>query len=170
MKRLLLVLLLLSAGLNIGLLIRVADESEQRPWSADLHRRPGTGPNRDPMGPRPDGEHLGRRYVGLDLTADQHEQLAALRAERRELMEQSRGEMRELFDTMRVLLQQNDIDRAAVGETRRRLGAVRTEVDSLVSDQLLAELEVLTPEQRKSYLQRMQWDLYGQGSRTHPKR
>jgi len=181
MKRLLVILLLLSVGLNVGLLLRVVNGGDDTPWASDRHGRSGgvafERPGDDGLRPvgseegRPGaGRGRGRRYDGLDLTEDQHQRLSALRGLGREGVVTRREEMHSLFATMQELLLDETIDPAAVADVRLRLNQVRAEVDSLVADHLLMELEVMTPEQREIYLNRMPWERFGRGMRGRSKR
>lgn len=176
MKRLMVILLLLSVGLNVGLFLRVSGDRDDRPWAEDRGPRvgPGEGPG-DGFGEgRGEGRGQGRdgrrpgaeaRYEGLDLTDEQHDRLMALREVRHETAGRRRTEMRELFDTMQDLLLAEALDREAVDEVRRRMAVARAEIDSLVAEQLIRELEIMTPEQRARYLERMPWDRFGKGRR-----
>jgi Spy/CpxP family protein refolding chaperone len=171
MKRLLVILLLLSLGLNVGLLLRVMDDRDHRPWAGDHrydHDR-GTGPgggrgagyrvDRDPDG--------GRRYEGLGLNDDQIEYLMEIRKLRFEHAVDRRREMKEMFHEMEDLLRAETFDREELAKVRRRLAFVRAEVDSMVAEHLIQELEIMTPEQRLEYLKRMPWERFG---KRHKKR
>ena len=179
MKRLIVILLMISVGLNVGLLLRVTDDGA--PWASDRHVRSGgedfERPGADgPRGNDPEngrsGDRQGRnqRYEGLEVTDEQHQRLAALRGLGREGMETRREEMRTLFSNMQELLLDETIDPSAVAAVRRRVDQVRAEVDSLVADHLLMELEVMTPEQREIYLNRMPWERSGRGVRARSMR
>lgn len=164
MKRLLWILLILSISLNIGLLVRLSTDQPAERWSQDRHRGAGRGPGDGPRGQGPgDMPDDPRRFEGLGLTGEQLDRLAELRAGNPMEMGVRREEMRELFGTLHGLMKAETIDRAAVNAARQRLGAVRAEVDSLVSEHLIAELEVLSVEQRETYLQRMPWDRFRKG-------
>jgi Spy/CpxP family protein refolding chaperone len=174
MKRLLVILLLISVGLNVGLLLRVTDDDT--PWASDRHDRTA-GENLDhPGGEGPDdgrpraGRGPGPRYDGLDLTEDQHQRISELRGLGRESTGTRREEMHALFGEMKELLLEETIDPAAVSAVQHRMNQVRAEVDSLVADHLLMELEVMTPEQRETYLNRMPWERFGRGMRGRSKR
>lgn len=159
MRYLLWILLLISLGLNVGLLVRSQDAPEGKPWRHDLV------PPEGGHGPGPGFGGDGRRFTGLDLTETQHDRLMEMRGRWREDLGPLRAEMRSGFEEMRDLLREEDIDRERVAGARRRLAAIRAEVDSLVADHLLEELELLTPEQRERYLERMPWNRMGGGGR-----
>ena len=180
-KYLVWVLLLVSLGLNAALLIRILDRPEKPVWRRDMGphghavgpRAGNDGPGPRDGGERPDGSGgmgEGRRFTGLDLSEDQHERLQELRGGWQVQMDPLRRDMQTLFAEMRDLLTDESIDRERVGAARRRLAAIRAEVDSLVSEHLLEELELLTPEQRDRYLERMPWERFGGGARGRGRR
>lgn len=168
MRKLLWILLLVSVGLNIGLLVRSNRGSMIRPWQRDVAcplPGPGMGaehPDPGHDGPGPDGPG---RFQALGLSEDQHDRLRALREADRPLVAERREAMREVMTEMRALMAAEHLDRGRVTELRRRMALIRAEMDSLVADRLLDELEILEPAQRERYLRRMPWERFGRGMR-----
>lgn len=166
MKRPLLFLLLASLGLNVGLGIRALRDDAPVPEARGLREgRRHPGPEHGGPG-RPGRRFPGaERFQGLELSADQEARLQALRDDHFAVMRRHRTDLDAFRDEMRALFGADVVDRARVAEVRRRHGRLQAELDSLVTEQLLRELEVLTPGQRRLYLERMPWRGFGPGGR-----
>ncbi len=159
MKRLTLFLLLISLGLNVGLGVRMYQAGKSvPPWAGGKgmaprseegqrwNRRPGRG-----------GHPRQAMFKDLDLSVDQQSQLTAMREEHREDMFEQRQNLGEFRQELRTLLQAKVLDRERIAAIRSRHGHEQARLDSLVTERLLQELEILTPEQRERYLDRMPW-------------
>jgi Spy/CpxP family protein refolding chaperone len=157
MKRLTLFLLLISLGLNFGLGMRMYQARKSMPpWAEGKgmaprseegqrwNRRPGRG-----------GHQRQAMFEDLNLSDDQQSQLTAMRDEHREDMFEQRQHIGEVRQELRTLLQAKVLDRERIAAIRSHHGHEQARLDSLVTERLLQELEILTPEQRERYLDHM---------------
>jgi len=181
MKRLLWLVLLLSLGLNVGLGMRVLrgdDAAERTEWRDGPRRDGPDGPGRrggrggpdGPGGPEGPGGRDRRgpgleRFRDLDLSQDQRDALQALWNSNWTVMNENRERLDAIREAMRELFAQPELDRGRVTEARRHHGRLQAELDSLVTEQLLREMEILTPEQRRDYLESMPWRKPDRGPR-----
>lgn len=179
MKRFLWLILLLSLGLNLGLGWRLYSRSEER----------GRGPGGPPFGrgerSRQGGSDFrqGGRPSPADTTAwrrimdERLERMAA----RLELDERQRAVFRQAqqnafldFETLRQRVEQaqqelfrltaaEQLDPDAVRSAVTEVRLFRSGLDSLVTETVLAEMAVLTPEQRREYLDIIPWVKLGGG-------
>jgi len=164
MKRLILLLLLISVGLNLGLgwrLRQIEDRLHPRSESTMKQPRHGAGRSGDILS----GPQGMARFEDLGLTADQHDRLQAMREEHRTDMLSRRDRLMASRDELHEVLSTGGLDRDRITEIRRRHGREQANLDSLVTERLLQELEILTPEQRTRYLEKMPWRRLGSGGR-----
>jgi len=165
MKRLPWFLLLLSLGLNVGLgwrALRADRETPRVEWRRGGRAGGPEAPGHSGRGHR--GQGL-ERFNDLDLSEAQRARLEELRADHWEVMADHRRRLDAFRGEMRALFEAPVIDRERLGEVRRRHARLQAELDSLVTEHLLRELEVLSPEQRGLYLERMPWRRPGPGRR-----
>ena len=140
MKRLLIILLLLSAGLNAGLLYKQ--------WRAP--HDPGFRPT---AGQEP--EHRFRRFGrSLDLSDAQQSELGRIRREMEPVMRRYHRRMDALRDELQAALLDEDLDMKRVRELTASMSMSRSSLDSLITERLVRELPSLSPEQRLRYLKR----------------
>ena len=172
MKRGWLVLLIVSLGLNAGLLARVViDRAQDRHpgWSrgpGDM-REPGDphgpgGPGgpaaTDPLWGRPAERRLDRLAKRLGLDSGQRSSLGEIR---RETMI-SLGGQREAVRRARLALwdsyRAGPADSTAVRANLAALGRAQARVDSCVAAAMLREMALLTAAQRQVYLEELPWE------------
>lgn len=157
MRKLLFPLLMVSIGLNLGLLYhQLTDRSPDR-WSP-RHRMAREAGRRGPSVDEPDAERGIRhrtRYLAeaLGLSADQREEMSALLEQTvPRIMERKRA----ATDARRSLQETMAATPPDTEEFRRRvekLNRAQAAVDSLVAEAMLAESSILTPDQRARYLE-----------------
>ena len=177
MKRILILLLVLSLGLNVSLLVRHLRGGGAPPagkvrlgrnwpaagdtqaWHDRIEQR--TNHMSDLLGLDPDQHEIFRLH---------HREAARDMLKHRQRVEAGRREIRRL-----VL--QDPVDPTAVREAIMRLGHEQAVMDSLVAEKLLDEMELLAPEQRVKLLGMLRWERddghgrpghgRGQGLRRH---
>ncbi|MHB8079919.1 MAG: Spy/CpxP family protein refolding chaperone [Candidatus Krumholzibacteriia bacterium] len=159
MKRGWLLLLILSLGLNLGLLFRpLLGPPSSRPPLACLAGEPDTVPPG-----RPHGEHFAERRLDrlvrqLGLDPAQRERLAAIRRTGLEPMMGRREAVHRARLALLAAYRSDPTDTVAVRTRLAALGAAQARVDSLVAAVMLRELAVLTPAQREAYLEALPWE------------
>ena len=174
MKRIGWLVLLISLGLNLGLgyrllkqpsssgdLAREEQESGSRHWR---RQRPPEGqegvPAEEMRSTRRDSSDWHRIMSGrlkriadrLELTPDQlavfkagHEQNAPLILGQRRLVDQAR-------DRLKTVIAEGEVAPDSVRLAIQSVGREQARLDSLVTESMLREMEVLNPEQRAQYL------------------
>lgn len=188
MKRYVWLLLLISLGLNVGLGWRLVSQSRQAETEqrdgrfGDRSGRPG-GMGRDGGGfggegrdgferPAPGDsvawgrimdhriERMARR---LDLEPEQVESFRRAIQENRGKFRSRRARIRRLEERLTDLTLATPVNPDSIRTALHELGQFRSSLDSLVTEAMLAELDSLTPEQRKEYLRLMPWSQSGKG-------
>ncbi len=142
MKRLLVLLLVASLGLNVGLLWQRHRLSQPTPWegSMPLCDRPGTAPLPRPgMFPGPPGDP--GSWV-REVAPRVHEQRLQVRRARLAL---------------RRALARPELDEGEIGRCLGALAAAQQRLDSLVAFSLVERLRPLPPEERRRWLDRLPW-------------
>lgn len=158
MKRILILLLVLSLGLNVSLLVRQLRGGGPPPagrmgagrtwpavgdtqaWHDRIERRAGHM-----------SDHLGLDAEQREIFRQHHREAARDMLQHRQRVEAGRREIRRL-----VL--QDPVDPAAVRAAVVRLGHEQAVMDSLVAEKLLEEMALLEPEQRVKLLGMLHWD------------
>ena len=156
MKRIWLIVLLLSLGLNVGLGLNLLRRSTVAPAPMGRH-----GVHAGPRGPEFPGDpahseqflrrRLDRMGQRLGLTEPQKQVLWTLH---REVGAEVFDRRRDLLDTRHRLHEsyaQEEVDLDEIRRLTRQLGVLQADLDSLVVDIMLQEREVLTPPQRRQY-------------------
>jgi len=161
MKRLWILLLLISVGLNVGLGIQLLGSRAPVPPESGPRRHAAVGKQAaaDSVGwRRMMNRRMGRLEKELELTPDQaaafhriHSDIAHRFAPQRSSVETARGVLHGLMMTEEV---PGDELRAAV----RDLSRSRATLDSLVTEAILLEMEALEPHQRVKYLKMLPLD------------
>jgi len=165
MKKVWVLVLLISLGLNLGLAMRLLRADDRLPAEAprSLGQEEGRGigrwAGRDSTAR---GRMFDRRLEHLagilDLRPVQRETFIRVQRETGRLLMAQRvaiGQKREaLFD----LISAPDIDREQVQRALAELGEGQAVLDSLVAETMIQEMEVLDPGQRARYLQMMARD------------
>lgn len=141
MKRVILLLLLLSLGLNVGMIVKFR-QRESTPW---------------PEG-KMNMDHAGRmRRMGevLQLSPDQLSAMDRVHREMDEEFQGSRQQMYEMRQHLQETLLAEDLDLDLIRQLTARMAQSRGRLDSLITERLIRELPALTPEQRLEYMHRM---------------
>jgi len=115
---------------------------------------------RPPQGPdwSPPDERLAGHLRELGLDAQQLEKLRGILGEAKRTREEIDGRLQHAFDDMRVLLEQDAPDEAAVMKQADRIGAIRTEGRKAMLRTLLAVRADLTRAQREQLNEMMRRD------------
>lgn len=155
-----------SIGLNAGLLwVHFTGGPLRPPPGPPFGGRPGGPPAGAPLlAPERLAErHVARLAAELDLTDEQRAALTDLMRERvprlvefRERILEARGDVADAYRSRQL---DGHRFRAFVATLR----GVQAGLDSLTTEIMLKEAEVLTPEQRERYLEVMPWSLDGPG-------
>ena len=157
MRKLLFPLLMLSLGLNVGLLYhqfageRGAEPSAQRPPAPRGEGWRGGGRELD-------AERFVRHRVAIlteALDLDE-EQRARVRETLEDLIPRIAERRRSMMETRRSMQEElagSPLDAEEFRRRRARLNRAQAEIDSLVAEAMLAEVAVLTPDQRSRYLE-----------------
>lgn len=169
MRRLLVLVLLVSLGLNAGLAWRLwqAAPEPQRPGSVREGRfRPAPG---DTQAWR---ERMDRRFERLSDKLDlDPQQQAAFRSHRERVEAEVRAHSRKVEtarDALRQEARREPPQPAAVSAALAAVGRAEASLDSLVAANLQAELELLRPEQQTQFLRMLPFDRLGpRGGRGH---
>ena len=160
MKRIWVLVLLISLGLNVGLGLRLMkgdSRGRQRPhtrtWS-ESHRFEGRWAHRDSAARRKMfSRRLERMSDTLGLDADQQEAFAKIHAETGHLLMTRRGIIAEKRTLLHDLVAREDVDRDQFRAAIAELGQQQAVLDSLVAETVLQEMAVLEPAQRGRYLE-----------------
>jgi Spy/CpxP family protein refolding chaperone len=115
---------------------------------------------RPPQGPdwSPPDERLAGHLRELGLDSQQLEKLRGTLSEARRTREEIDGRLQHAFDEMRVLLEQEKPDEAAVMKQADRIGEIRTEGRKAMLRTLLSVRADLTPAQRERLNEMMRRD------------
>jgi Spy/CpxP family protein refolding chaperone len=157
MKRILLIVLLVSVGLNIGLAVSLhrsrGDARPLDPWQGR-----GAGPGlHDPGETRPGPEgRPGRPSL---------ERLHGMRERIRPELREHRQSVHAARESLRAALSREDVDEAEIMELVGAMVAAQGRIDSLVAVNMVQTLRELTPEERREVLDHMPWRRYGRGGR-----
>lgn len=162
------ILLLISLGLNLGLVSRLVRPGQEQalPGAGGRHQesrrweRPAPGDTaawHKFMGRRID--HLTER---LDLSPEQVEYFQGAHSRKNHAVREKRHELVRLRTHLGELMAAELIDRAAVRLAMAEMGRRQAEMDSLAAETVMGELEILNPDQRVRYL-----DFLPKGSSHH---
>lgn len=149
MKRLLILLLMLSLGLNLGMLIKLNRSTEVQPLRGMVNM-----------------DHSGRmKRMGevLDLSPKQLKVLDQVHVDMQDDFENSRNQMQILRMELHDALRADTLDLDEVRALTAKMAQARGRLDSLITERLIVELPSLTPEQRLEYMRRMPGSGRGRG-------
>lgn len=110
---------------------------------------------RGPHGGGMDGRMNGRMMQALDLSADQTQQVTALRQQMQATVKPLRDDMKALHEQMRELWKAAAPDRAAILQLHAEIDAVRAKIQVTHIDFRLAVHAILTPAQRTKAAEQM---------------
>ncbi|MBD3335844.1 MAG: periplasmic heavy metal sensor [Candidatus Eisenbacteria bacterium] len=163
MKRGWFFVLAFSLGLNAGLLyVTLAQRGSERDVAPAREARGPLG-ERDDRAPPPEGlarvirDHLRRMTRDLDLDPQQRSAIAAIHEELLPRIAGQRREMRRLRGEVASLYAREEVTPAEFRAKVRQLSNAQARLDSLVTEAMLAEAALLTPEQRRRYVRHMPW-------------
>ncbi len=159
-----LLVLLVSLGVNLGLGYRI--------WSARLD---GGAPSDFPVGPEaedggrfmPQGPDRWREMAGrrlqhltrqLDLDQEQQDALRAIQEEHGRRIQENLAALEEFRLELRGRMLAEGVDPAEVRQAIHAMGRRQAVLDSLVTETVLQELDVLRPDQRADYLELMPFE------------
>lgn len=171
MKRAWLLVLAASVGLNAALLwqqFAAPRPPERPPWN---ERAPeglaGRGPGPRGDRPGPGGEppayadmqerRLERMAHRLDLDEDQVERLRAIAFSHGAEMDSLRTAARAERGRIRDLLGAPELDAEAVRAASRRLRGIDARIEARITENMIQEADVLSPEQRLEYVDLMRF-------------
>jgi Spy/CpxP family protein refolding chaperone len=168
------IVLALSLGLNVGLLVTVISGAGRmlgwhlrRHFVGELHRPPADIRGHwvpqhwdDPVKLM----HHRMQHLGdhLDLEEHQHDQMVNILEEMLPQILTQQDEVVRARVALRDECLSQQSDPARVREVVGRMNAAQAKLDSLVTETMLCEGEVLTPEQRSRYFLAMPWHRWGE--------
>ncbi len=176
MKRIWMLLLLLSLGLNIGLgykvLTRHADPGEFMRGGSGRFGERGHGRRqhtaRDSTAwQQMSRQRLARLTVKLELTPEQVEAFTRIQQQTIPQLRQRRMTVGQIRGRLYAACMRNEAGPDSVRQVVTQLNEAHGRLDSLITETLLAELDLLTPHQREQYLNSMPWEI-GPGRRGKP--
>lgn len=156
--------LLLSVGINVGILLALAAGPGGWPWSERPER---TGAERTWDGPGPGARphvermrrhhdrphrHLGRVADRLGLEGEERERFVAIQEELLATVRDGRRRRAELHRELRAEMTASEPDRRRVDDLLAELSAVQAEMERAFAGAVLASRELLGPEQEEAYL------------------
>ncbi len=156
MSRVWFVVLALSIGLNLGLLGgRFLRDRDRPPMPL------GRGPEmRGEAMPDPEAmvrRHVGRMQEQLDLSSEQRDRLESLMAETLPQMTERRRNLADARSALVDAYSGETLDEPAFRDAADRLRAAQGALDSLTTELMLRESEILTPEQRERNSRLLPW-------------
>lgn len=170
MKKLWVLILLVSLGLNLGLGLRFLQNKEYCPQVPEvMSRGKGSGKGWEPSHSdttawrKLAGRRLNRLASHLNLTPEQKEIFAKSRADVGKRMMIRRSEMQIARTELLGLVADESTPQETLRRSFRDLAARQGEIDSVITEVLLLELEVLDQDQRIKYL-----DMLPMNQRGHP--
>lgn len=172
MRRLLFPLLMVSVGLNLGLLYHQLSASGERQWSRERRLASRESHRREPRELDPSrlvGHRMRQMEHALDLSEAQR---ATTRAVLERFVPQIVERRRALEDAHRNLQEElvmPDLDVARFRSRVAELNAAQSAIDSLVAEAMLEEAATLTPEQRARYLELTPFGPMMQGPMGRPR-
>jgi Spy/CpxP family protein refolding chaperone len=149
MKRILVLLLLLSIGLNLGMLYKISRNNEIEPRRGMM--------NFD------HSSRMKHMRKTLDLSPEQMYVLDRVHLDMESDFEDSRNKMQELRMELRAALQADALDMDRIRALTARMAQARGHLDSLITERLIMELPSMTLEQRQEYMKRMPGGGRGRG-------
>jgi Spy/CpxP family protein refolding chaperone len=168
MKRGWFILLVVSLGLNAGLLYtqfwgRPGSEESGAPEVPIAGESQGVGPVNHPEGYR--GfirDRLNRIGARVNLGEGQRGRMSATMNEMMPQILAQRDIVQETQEAIREEYLKPEIDRDRVLDLQRQSSVAQARLDSLVTEEMLKETEVLSPKQREGYFELMRWRHQGQ--------
>ncbi len=159
MKKIWILILFVSLGLNLGLGLRLLQNREP---TSGYHETGGWGKVSAQGGAASDsdtthGRKMGHRRLDrlakhLDLTPEQKKTFAKTGTEIGKRMVVRRSEMQAARAELMELVTNESTPPEILRSSLRNLAARQAEIDSVITEVLLLELEVLDPDQRRQYL------------------
>lgn len=170
MKKIWVLVLLISLGLNLGFGLRMLNdrsrsgEDRHSRRGGDAHRFQGRWADRDSIAR---GKMFDRRLehiaATLDLSPQQRDEFTEVHTRTGRMLMRRRGLISEKRDLLHNLMTGDEIDQEGIRQAIAELGREQAVLDSLVAETMLQEMEVLDPEQRVRYLELLSFEKGGRG-------
>jgi Spy/CpxP family protein refolding chaperone len=168
MKRIWILILFISLGLNLGLGFRLLKdpgggrESSHLEKGRNSRRFEGRWADRDSTTRQ---EMFNRRIDAmadrLGLDSEQREVFRRVHIETGRLLMRKRIIISEKRDLLHDLVTREEVDQDGIRRAIAELGQEQAVLDSLVAETVLQEMAVLTPEQRAGYLEMLSFEMDG---------
>ena len=168
MKKIWVLVLLISLGLNLGFGLRMLNdrsgsgEGRHSQRSGESHRFHGRWADRDSVAR---GKMFARRLEHiadtLDLSPEQRDEFAEVHAQTGRKLMRRRGLISEKRDLLHTLMTSDEIDQDGIRLAISELGQEQAVLDSLVAETMLQEMAVLAPDQRVRYLELLSFEKKG---------
>ena len=172
MKRIWILILLVSLGLNVGLGARLMKEEPRdrrgihSPRDRGAGRFQGRWADRDSMERREMfARRIDRMANVLGLEPEQREVFDRVHLETGRILMRKRLVISEKRDLLHDLVTSEVVDQEGIRRAIAELGREQAVLDSLVAETVLQEMEVLTPDQRARYLEMLSFGMDGPGGR-----
>ena len=165
MKRLLILLLLLSVGLNIGLFAALKGERErvEAAETGPMDWRDGPGRHMPPE--QRAAFHKEGRRLWQEMPPEDRERVRTMR----QALDLETAPLREELGSARLALRDamaaQVLDDALIETLMDRMTATQARLDSTIAHALMEQLRTSTPEERRRFLKMMPWERGGRGRR-----
>lgn len=170
MKKVWMLVLLISLGLNLGFGLRMwkdrgeGGERRQRTHGERPHSFQGRWADRDSVSRRHMFDRRMERMADtLGLDPDQREVFRRVHAETGRLLMRKRMVITQKRDLLQDLVTSEVVDQERIRAAIAELGQEQAVLDSLVAETVLQEMAVLTPDQRAGYLEMLSFEKPGYG-------
>jgi Spy/CpxP family protein refolding chaperone len=170
MKKIWVLVLLISLGLNLGLGLRMFTDrgrpGERRGHTRgeQTHRFQGHWADRDSVSRHQMfNRRLDRMADALGLDPNQREILGRVHAETGRLLMRKRMVIAQKRDLLQDLVTSEVVDQDRVRAAIAELGQEQAVLDSLVAETVLQEMSALNPDQRGRYLEMLSFEKDGPG-------
>jgi Spy/CpxP family protein refolding chaperone len=170
MKKIWVLVLLISLGLNLGFGLRMLNDRSRSGEGGHFRRSEqshgfhGRWADRDSVAR---GKMFARRLEhiadSMDLSPEQRDEFAKVHAQTGRMLMRRRGLISEKRDRLHTLMTSDEIDQDGIRQAIAELGQEQAVLDSLVAETMLQEMAVLAPEQRVLYLELLSFEKGGRG-------
>lgn len=143
------VVLLLSLGVNVGILATIG--LSRLKGSPPIERGPWEGPRREQMLRREFAPPVGRMADALGLDGEIRDEFLALQETFFRGMIEQRADLERIRRELRGEVMTEEPDEERINELLTALGQAHADLDRLLVDNVLANRELLGPEQQQRY-------------------
>lgn len=172
MKKIWILILFISLGLNLGLGWRLMNNADSGKGTIHSQRERGS---RTFQGRWADRDSVSRQEMfnrridrmadTLGLDFEQREVFRRVHTQTGDLLMRKRLIISEKRDLLKDLVTSEEINQEKIRRAIAELGQEQAVLDSLVAETVLQEMAVLSPEQRAGYLEMLSFELDGRGGR-----